>query len=168
MNTPEKELIEAMKNGMRRLVSGVSVLTSTDEQGVGYAMTVSSVTSLSLTPPSLLVCVNQETRIHPTLLMGREFSINVLAQAHQDISIACSTGEQNEQRLQLGGWAQAPGKPPELDGAEAIFNCIVDGLINYGSHDVVIGKVITAKSSSTPLNPLIYVDGAYASLNQGK
>ena len=75
----EAELGMAMKMGMRRLASGVSVLSTRSDDGERHAMTVSSVTSVSDNPASLLVCVNKQVALEGHLSTpGTPFAINIL------------------------------------------------------------------------------------------
>ena len=55
---------------MRRYVYSVSILSNKDSDGNSNAITVSSVTSISMDPPSLLVCINKNSRIHNSLTVG--------------------------------------------------------------------------------------------------
>ena len=55
---------------MRFLASSVSVVSAKDSDGKLYAMTASSVTSLTIEPPSILVCVNKGASIHDILIPG--------------------------------------------------------------------------------------------------
>ena len=65
---------------MRRYIYSVSILSNKDEEGNSNAITVSSVTSISMEPPSLLVCINKNSRIHDTLKEGSKFCINLFDQ----------------------------------------------------------------------------------------
>ena len=58
---------------MRSYIYSVSVLSNKSEDGFCNAITVSSVTSISMEPPSLLVCINKDSKIHDRLIAGSEF-----------------------------------------------------------------------------------------------
>ena len=60
-------LAQSLKLGMRRLASSVCIVTAANEQSEAQTMTVSSVTSVSAEPASLLVCVNRDSRFAPLL-----------------------------------------------------------------------------------------------------
>lgn len=156
-----QDLAQAMKDGMRRLASSVSVISTRAEDGSKYAMTASSVTSVSDNPPSLLVCVNQSTRIAPVLSVGRRFAVNILGQLHQELSVICSTGEQGEQRFASDHWQTAPDQIPMLADAEAVFECEVDLVQAYGTHNIVVGRILAVRVLGDGPDPLIYLDGSY-------
>lgn len=158
-----KNLAQAMKLGMRRLVSGVAVLSTRSYDGTDYAMTVSSVTSVSDAPASLLVCVQQSTRIAPELVMGSRFAVNVLKQQHQAISTICSTGDQGEHRFAVGDWDRRLNMP-FLRDAEAVFQCEVAAVHPYGTHNIVIGQIIEVAVATDEPDPLVYLNGRYRQL----
>lgn len=158
------QLVQSMKAGMRRLASGVSVISAVDQNGARYAMTASSVTSVSDDPPSLLVCINRSARICPVLLKGQTFAINLLGQPHADVSIVCSTGDQGDKRFDVGHWALTALGTPIIADAEAVFECCVDDVHTYGTHNIVIGKIASVIITDAGADPLIYCDGGYRRL----
>ena len=66
------ELKKEFLISMRGVASTVNVISSQYEDAK-HAMTASSVVSLSLDPPSMLVCVNKEASIHQVLDKERFF-----------------------------------------------------------------------------------------------
>lgn len=160
-----EQLVQAMKAGMRRLAAGVSIISAVDHQGTRYAMTASSVTSVSDNPPSLLICINQNARICPALTVGETFAINVLGQTHTDVSIVCSTGDQGDKRFDVGHWSLTPTNTPILADAEAVFECTVDLVQAYGTHHIVVGRINSVIVSASAADPLIYCDGGYRRLS---
>ncbi len=155
---------DALRLGMRRLAASVCVLSAKvgDRQ---YAMTASSVTSVSDSPASLLVCVNQDAALQAVLAKGQPFVINVLSQQQQDISNACASREEGTQRFEVGQWLYDDNDMPYLADAQASFFCRVDNdSYIYGTHQIVIGQLDKLEVSEDKVEPLIYVDGAYSSL----
>ncbi|GAA6152722.1 flavin reductase family protein [Pseudoteredinibacter isoporae] len=157
----EQDLGAAMKAGMRRLASGVAVITCRDPQHGRLAMTASSVTSVSDSPASLLVCVNKATTMATTLTPGTAFVVNILSADQQDISNACAGGEQGEGRFNLGEWQDNGQQVPMLGGSQVCFSCKVDQVHSYGTHDIVIGQIEQVCLDNEQFSPLIYGDGGY-------
>ena len=85
---------------MRFLASSVSVISAKNSSGSLFAMTASSVTSLTMDPPSILVCVNNGATIHDALTKGENLCINILQKNQQEISNICSSKELESQRFQ--------------------------------------------------------------------
>lgn len=155
-------LAENFRSGMRRLASGIAVISS-QKNGVRYAMTVSSVTSLTDNPASLLICINENAAMYPVLDKGKTFAVNLLGNHQQAVSNLCAKKDCGESRFSEGQWLQHPQLGlPYLKDSEAVFFCKVDNdLIKYGSHRVVFGRITEINLSDSPVDPLIYLDGAY-------
>ncbi len=151
----------AMKEGMRRLASGVSVLSAVCEKDGRHAMTVSSVTSVSNSPASLLVCINELTIMHDVLVKeGDRFAINVLASEQENVSNVCAGLQQDLERFDVGQW-QESSTLPYLADAEAVFFCKFDKAVQYGTHKIIIGCIENVLVSEGDINPLIYLNGNY-------
>ena len=86
---------------MRRYIYSVSIMSNKDEKGDTNAITVSSVTSISMEPPSLLICINKSSRIHDTLKVGSQFCINLLNKYQTELSNICSDEDSYEKDLAM-------------------------------------------------------------------
>jgi flavin reductase (DIM6/NTAB) family NADH-FMN oxidoreductase RutF len=160
-------LAVSMKLGMRRLASGVCVLTTVLSDGQPFAMTVSSVTSVSDSPASLLVCINQLVSQQGHLAtLGSLFAINVLSIGHQDVSNICAGREPNRNRFDIGSWASDNGGLPVLADAQAVFVCHTDQVTTYGTHKIVIGAIDKVILADTEVDPLLYADGSYGAFSR--
>ena len=87
------------RQAMRRYIYSVSIMSNKDDNGNSNAITVSSVTSISMDPPSLLICINKTSRIHDSLQIGSKFCINLLKKDQEDLSNICSDEESYEKRF---------------------------------------------------------------------
>lgn len=154
------DLGDQMRAGMRRLASGVSVVTTRDSNGKAFAMTASSITSLSPEPASLLVCVNKSAGLAGVIEKNSAFVVNILSRQQQDISNRCAGGD-GEGRFEVGDWIDNAATVPRLKGCEASFNCIADQIIDYGTHSIVIGQIQSVDVSDEESDPLIYCNGSY-------
>src|SRR5205807_4605463 len=72
----------ALRDAMSQFATGVTVITSRDALGWPVGTTVNALSSLSLDPPQILVCLAQTSRTLRALRQHRAFAVNVLA-AHQ-------------------------------------------------------------------------------------
>ena len=79
-------------------------MSNVDANGNPNAITVSSVTSISMNPPSLLICINKSSRIHDTLEIGSKFCINLLNKDQEELSNICSDEDRYEQRFSDENW----------------------------------------------------------------
>jgi flavin reductase (DIM6/NTAB) family NADH-FMN oxidoreductase RutF len=131
---------------------------SNKDDGYLNAITVSSVTSISMDPPSLLICINKSARIHDTLKIGSEFCINLLNKDQEELSNICSDEDSYDERFNDKNW-NTKGVP-FLANAQANIFCKVDKLSSYHTHTIVVGLVEGA-SYSDEISTLTYVDGNY-------
>ena len=143
---------------MRRYIYSVSILSNKDEEGNSNAITVSSVTSISMEPPSLLVCINKNSRIHDTLKEGSKFCINLLSKDQEELSNICSDENKYDERFNDNNWNS--NNVPFLGNAQANIFCKVDKLTSYHTHTIVVGMVENA-AYSDEISTLTYVDGKY-------
>ncbi|HEY7884096.1 MAG TPA: flavin reductase family protein [Cellvibrionaceae bacterium] len=156
------DLALAMRQGMRRLASGVCILSTRVNHQERFAMTVSSVTSVSDDPPSLLVCVNQQISLRGHLeVLGCPFAVSILSQEQQRVSNVCAGFEPVHDRFSVGRWQEGPEAIPYLQDSEAIFFCKTDQVTTYGTHHILIGRIEDVLVSENKASPLLYHDGGY-------
>jgi 3-hydroxy-9,10-secoandrosta-1,3,5(10)-triene-9,17-dione monooxygenase reductase component len=144
-----------------RLASAVYVVAGADEDGP-YGATASSVCSLSLDPPLLLVCLDNRSRTLARLLAGGVFAVNALP-AHQgflaDRFATRAGGEDKfrgvEYRLRSG--------VPVLEDAVAWFVCHLHASFDGGDHTIVVGAVAALHQLGG--EPLVRHDHRYRSLS---
>jgi len=148
----------SLRTAMRYLASGVGVVSALGPAGpAGLAAT--SITSLALDPPSLLVCVNRSASLHAHLSVGSRFCVSLLAADQKDVAATFGGGDK-ALRFQVGDWVADAHVVLRLAGALANISCVVDQMILYGTHSIVIGGVDEVHLSAQGA-PLIYYDGAY-------
>ena len=153
-----QSLASDFKGAMRALASAVSIVSTAHDQR-SFGMTATAVASLSMTPPSLLICVNQAASLHGPLLASGVFCVNIL-HAWQSALAQIFGSRQVEDRFAHGAWRHDDRAMPYLADAQANIFCGVDDLHRYGSHSVVIGKVYRVDVRG-PVHPLLYQDGRY-------
>ncbi len=146
------------RQAMRRYIYSVSIMSNKDDNGNSNAITVSSVTSISMDPPSLLICINKTSRIHDSLQIGSKFCINLLKKDQEDLSNICSDEESYEKRFNDENWNIK--ETPFLTNAQANIFCKVDKLTSYHTHTIIVGLVENANHIDE-ISTLTYVDGNY-------
>lgn len=100
----EQDLVAAFKETMRRLAATVTIVT-TGGAGQRSGMTATTVISLCVDPPALLVCINRAASIHPSLSFGAKFCVNVLASKHADLAMLFGRKAEPEVRFRTGTWS---------------------------------------------------------------
>ena len=149
----------AFRDAMRRFATTVSII-SCSSGGCRYGMSATAVASLSVDPPSLLVCVNKSTATHRVLSRGGRFCVNVLRSFHSQLSQAFSGKLKGEDRFSVGAWRDTEEGLPYLTDAQANLFCEMDRITDYGTHTIFIGRVSSAIVHAD-VDPLLYQDGKY-------
>jgi len=151
----------AMRQAMGRFATGVAVVT-TSHDGEPHGMTVNSLTSVSLDPPLLLVCLTTGARTTDAVISRGRFVVNVLAARQEQIALRFARrGE--EHFAGLDNPAGTSGHTvPVVPGALLHADCSVDTTLSAGDHVVVIGRVETiCCNDGTPLG---FVTGRFADI----
>jgi flavin reductase (DIM6/NTAB) family NADH-FMN oxidoreductase RutF len=146
-----------------RFATGVTVVTTRDAAGQPVGMTASSVASVSLDPPLLLISVNREHDMHAALLGAPHFALNVLAADQEALSRRFAA----EHPDRFSGVAYRENKHgiAVLDGVLACIECDKGDAVSGGDHTVFFGLV--TGGTVTDRSPLLYYRGGYASLRGG-
>jgi flavin reductase (DIM6/NTAB) family NADH-FMN oxidoreductase RutF len=145
-----------------RFATGVTVVTTRTRGGDPVGMTASSVASVSLEPPLVLVSVEQRHEMHGALEAAPHFVLNVLAAEQEALSRRFAADEPNRFR----GVGFHPNKQgiAVLDGVLAHIECEKQTAIPAGDHTVFIGLVVGG--NVTDRRPLLYYRGGYAGLRE--
>ncbi len=149
---------KAFRRATGLFATGVTVVAVQVPEDV-LGMTANAVSSVSLEPLLVLVCVDHRARLANHLAIGLPFSINVLRDDQEVLS-----------RYFAGGWRDLPAPEfrfepwedaPRLVGALAALRCVVDHLYDGGDHSIVIGRVVDLHEAPSPWNPLLFFAGRY-------
>lgn len=149
------------KRAMRRLASTVTIVSTADANGNRYGMTATAVNSVSVDPPSLLVCINHAASIHAPLSGRGAFCVNVLTTEHERLVSAFSGRLTGEERFAVGDWRDDGRGIPYLEDAQCNLVCDVETVVPSGTHSIVVGRVVAVRVAEG-IAPLIYADGKLA------
>ena len=152
------DLKKTFLDSMRAVTSTVNVISASCE-GERHAMTATSVTSLSLDPPSMLVCVNKDASIHKILSKGSHFSINILSSSQRELAEVCSNSDEGESRFVNESWKDQGSYIYNADALSTLF-CSKLNEVDHTSHTIFIGRVEKAINNDE-LKPLLYGMGGY-------
>ncbi|XID74961.1 flavin reductase [Alkanindiges sp. WGS2144] len=154
-------MVEAtdFRNAMSLLTSAVSVVTTAGVSG-RYGFTASAVCSVTDTPPTLLVCMNQASSSHGHFIENKILSVNVLAAQHQHISNVFSSRLSPEERFQHGVWTQLTTGAPVLQDALVSFDCQIEQIQQVGTHTIFICPIVAIQHSNQDQS-LVYFKRGY-------
>lgn len=160
-------MIEASdyRNAMSLLSTAVNVITTEGPAGM-HGFTASAVCSVTDTPPTLLVCMNQSSRSHAHFIENKKLSVNVLGVQHEQLSNAFASSKFSaEQRFKLGSWTSLQTGSPILEDALVSFDCEIAEVQSVGTHSVFLCRVLAIKQSQQD-ESLVYFNRAYHTVGQ--
>jgi flavin reductase (NADH) len=157
-----KEDVPDIRPLMACFPTGVAVITAFDEDGGPRGMTCSSLCSVTLDPPTVLVCLRRGSATLGAVHFQRRFSVNLLAEQAQPAAELFSSAV--DRRFERVRWrpAASGGGPHLVDDAHLVADCQVVGDRPVGTHDVVFGRVIRITRLQAS-RPLLYGMRRYAS-----
>ncbi|WP_291684908.1 flavin reductase family protein [Bradyrhizobium sp.] len=156
------------RSAMRHLTGGVSVITVGQGEDIN-GMTVTSVSSLSVDPPTLIVSVNRNASSWPLLERHGFFGVSILTSDQLDVAERFSgkDGLKGAARFAGARWFTRMTGVPLLAGALAAIDCEVEDIVERHSHAIVIGRVLDMELSSRSA-ALAYWQGQYVSIDQNE
>jgi flavin reductase (DIM6/NTAB) family NADH-FMN oxidoreductase RutF len=154
------------RGAMRQLTGGVSVITVGRGRDIS-GMTVTSVSSLSVDPPTLIVSINRAASSWPLLKRYGFFGVNILTSDQIDIAerFAGKDGLKGAERFAGAEWTTRASGVPLLVGALAAIVCEVEEIVERHSHAIVVGRVLDLQLS-TRTAALAYWQGQYVAIDR--
>jgi flavin reductase (DIM6/NTAB) family NADH-FMN oxidoreductase RutF len=150
-----------MRRTIGRFATGVAVVTTLDG-GKPHGMTVNSLTSVSLTPPLLLVCLTTGARTTDAVVNAGRFAVNILSARQEEIALRFARrGADHFEGLELTYGDHAV---PVVPDALAHLECAVERHFDAGDHLVVIGQV--DRVCDREGEPLAFRGGRFADLTE--
>jgi flavin reductase (DIM6/NTAB) family NADH-FMN oxidoreductase RutF len=145
---------------MGHFATGVTVVTSALD-GRLHGMTANAVTSVSINPVLLLVCVEKNAHMHQEIETSGRFGVNILSQSQEHASRLFATKMEPEEG-RMGGldFHLGPNGLPVLEGAIAFLECEVKERCEGGDHSIFIGAVIHGEVLDET-SPLLFFRGGY-------
>ncbi len=146
---------------MSHYPTGVTVVTASHRDGTPFGLTANSVTSVSLQPPLVLVCVSEESSSLRAILSSGAFAVNVLGAGSAATARRFADMEAG-QRFEGLGYTVRDGGGPILNGAVAWLACSLYRTFEAGDHLILVGRVHEGAADGG--DPLLFVRGRYETL----
>ena len=143
--------------------TGVTVVTTRTPSGL-FGCTANAVTSLSLDPPLMLVCLDRSTKTHPRLLEARAFAINIIRAAPGAEELCLLFAGKSADKFSRTAYRDGTTGSPILDAALAFLECELDGTYEGGDHTIFIGRVVAAQRREG--DPIVFYRGRFTGLER--
>jgi flavin reductase (DIM6/NTAB) family NADH-FMN oxidoreductase RutF len=148
---------------MGRFATGVTIVTSRLSEEL-HGMTANAVTSVSLEPPLVLVCVARDSDSHRFIDESSVFAVSILGRGQERLASEFAI-KQGAEAHGLGDVPHHAGVTgaPIIDGSLGYLDCRVVGRYPGGDHTIFVGEVVHAGRLDNG-EPLIFHEGRYAGL----
>jgi flavin reductase (DIM6/NTAB) family NADH-FMN oxidoreductase RutF len=144
--------------------TGIAVITAEREPGRVHGMTANTLTSVSLDPLLILICVDQSAHLLTCLKAQPRFGVNILTDAQEKLALFFAQSEQDPvEEARLGvRFERGPSGIPCLGGALAHMGCNVVAQYMSGDHTIFVGEVESMDLHEG--EALVHYRGRYGSL----
>jgi len=144
--------IDDFKQVMGNYPTGVTVVTTIDQNGEPTGLTVNSFASVSLEPLLILWSIDKRAYSYDAFQKVDQFAVNILSEEQGDLCQLFSSKVEN--RFDHCAWSKSAHSLPVLEGSLAVLQCKVYNRVDAGDHTIMIGEVIDITNEAT--NPLLY------------
>jgi flavin reductase (DIM6/NTAB) family NADH-FMN oxidoreductase RutF len=150
---------DEFRDVISHFASGVTVITALHD-GRPYGTTASAVTSLSLEPPMLLICMNKQSETGRAVAQSKRFGVNILGADQVDLAERFAQKGSDK----FAGVPVTPGEwgEPLFDEALATLECHVAEETTGGTHYVFLAEVDSGAARGGA--PLAYFKGKFGRL----
>jgi flavin reductase (DIM6/NTAB) family NADH-FMN oxidoreductase RutF len=154
-----------MRTVMGHFATGVCVVSTRRSDGSPVGTTVNAVTSVSLEPPLLLVCLAHDSATLAAVQASARFAVSILAEGQLEHSNRFAAKGEQAQAQEVAFSEHDPGLPC-LPDALATVACRVSAIHRGGDHMIVIGEALSMSSAQEDVAPLLFFRGSYSRLEQ--
>ncbi len=152
---PAGLLEQNVRSAHRKFVTGVTVVAGIDGDRKPFGLVVNAFMSVSLSPPTIMVCIGKASRSHDLFLRAEAFSVNILATDQAGIARQFASAQSD--KFARVDWEPGALGAPILANCSASFEARVSECVRSSTHTIFVGLVSSAQSSER--SPLIYMAG---------
>ncbi len=146
------------RNALGQFATGVTIVTTMEDEATPIGVTASSFNSVSLDPPLVLWSLAKTAQSMPAYQMSGGFNIHVLASHQSDLSNQFARS--SDSKFEGVDWGKCDQGFPLLPEYAALFRCKTQFQYEGGDHIIFVGEVIDFEEKNLP--PLVFHSGQYA------
>jgi flavin reductase (DIM6/NTAB) family NADH-FMN oxidoreductase RutF len=149
-----------LRRAMGHFATGVTVITTRDEKGQAFGLTANAVSSVSLMPPLILICVDKGADTYPYFARSKVFTVNILSEEQEAISRRFATS--GIEKFEGIGYHRNELDCVVLEDAVGHLDCRIVDSLEAGDHTIYVGEVDAVGLAEVP--PLLFFRGGYRKL----
>jgi flavin reductase (DIM6/NTAB) family NADH-FMN oxidoreductase RutF len=155
---------EQLRSTMGHFATGVALVGASAPDGTPFGSTANAISSLSLEPPLVLVCLKQASQTLDVLLQTGYFALSLLDADQAAVANRFAYG------ASATGWSGVPfhrglADVPMLDDALATVEASIHDIADGGDHRIVIGRTLRVEHPDEHVAPLLFYRGGFAAMN---
>jgi flavin reductase ActVB len=162
VHSTDSDQVISFRDAMARFPSGVTIVTTVDEDGRSWGFTASAFCSVSADPALILVCLSTSAECHPVFEKADHWVVHILHADQVELAMRFATRGADK----FAGDLFTPDHRglPRLTGSSVTLDCTTHARHPGGDHTILVGAVSACYQGNPP--PTVYTNRAFHSLNQ--
>lgn len=151
-----------LRDALGRFATGVCLITTVSDTRQAVGMTVNSFSSVSLDPPLVLWCLQDNSDVYDTFATPRYYTVNILSaeqEAHSN-----QYAKKGEHKLDPAHYRLGKYGTPIIRDALVSFECELENTYDGGDHLIIVGRV-RDMAQRPGGDPLLFFSGRYRELH---
>ena len=144
-----------LRKSLGMFSTGITIVTTVDDNKIPIGMTVNSFASVSLNPPLVLWSIDKKQPSYDIFLNSNGYAVNILSKNQKDLCLNFSSPIEN--KFDNVDWNLSKNGHPIIDGTLAWFDCVKWNYYDGGDHQILVGEVISHHQKED--EPLLYWNG---------
>lgn len=132
---------EVFKNIMRNYPTGVTIITTLDNDHNPTGLTANSFASVSIDPLMILWCIDKDSNSYEVFKNCKRFAVNILS-GDQEKECRIFASRKVKDRFSKVDWTLSKHDLPIIENAFAEMECDKVDQIDAGDHLILLGKII--------------------------
>src|SRR5262245_60795878 len=146
---------------MGNFATGITVVTTRNNHGDAYGLTVNSFTSVSLDPILVLVCLDNRLSGLQAFRDSKHFGVSILSDHQEDVSRMFA---KKDSQRPASVYFEGKLGLPLIRNSVAVMECETVKIYEGGDHQIFLGKVQNSEVLQND-HPLLYFRGKYRTVN---
>lgn len=148
----DEQIIQQFKAALGNYPTGVTVVTTMNDDDVPLGLTVNSFASVSLDPLLILWSIDKRVSTYDYFVKSKKFAVHILASNQSEICYLFAARDID--RFSNCEWETSSHNLPILSDVAAVLQCEMYQAVEAGDHTILIGKVIEISGQNE--DPLLY------------